>query len=555
MTDSSPNSMRRGDWFGLLTLALGVALVVVDISIVDLILPPIAQDLDLGFAQLQWVVALFPLVVAALVIPAGRAGDRRGARGMYLAGFSVFIVASLLAALAPGFGVLVAARALQGVGAAATLTCSLAVINATYVSRARETAFIVYGTAFAVAGALGPLVGGLIADASSWRWAFGVNVFVAPFVIFGVLRLVPRSVGRGTGGNDYLGTGLLSAGLALLTFGVIEGRTYGWFEAGRSFELGPIQLPVGGLAPTPIAFGVGTLTLLLFALIQRRRSRADKATTIDPRLARIPSFIVGSAVTLVVALGEFGLLFLIPLELQAGQGLDAAQVRLLLLPTALGSLAGAPLAAALVARRGPRASVQVGLVLEIVGLVLTSLAFGTEPLLLLPGLTLYGIGIGMAIAQLTGLVLSDVPPDLSGQASGVASAFRQLGSTLGVSLLGVVFAASLASTGDALAKDVETSPPTAALLQSLDEEPVQVLAALRSGTLPGVGSDVVERAEDGLAQATRLAGLLAAAFLTVGLLASPLLPARKKPEPYDEGLAETESARPASSTGPPATGG
>jgi MFS family permease len=159
--------MRRGDWLGLLTLALGVALVVVDISIVDLILPPIAQDLDLGFAELQWVVAIFPLVVAALVIPAGRTGNRRGARGLYLVGFSVFIVASLLAALAPGFGVLAAARALQGVGAAATLTCSLAVINAANVSRARETAFIVYGTAFAFAGALGPLVGGLIADASN----------------------------------------------------------------------------------------------------------------------------------------------------------------------------------------------------------------------------------------------------------------------------------------------------------------------------------------------------------------------------------------------------
>jgi hypothetical protein len=198
--------------------------------------------------------------------------------------------------------------------------------------------------------------------------------------------------------------------------------------------------------------------------------------------------------------------------------------------------------------------VQAGLVLEIVGLVLTSLAFGAEPLLLLPGLTLYGVGVGMAIAQLTGLVLSDVPRDLSGQASGVASAFRQLGSTLGVSLLGVVFAGSLASTGEDLAKDVDTFPPTAALVQQLDEQPVQVLAALRSGNLPGAGPKLLKTAEDGLAGATRLAGFLAAAFLTAGLIASFQLPARRKPQGYAE-LAETESARPASAAGPPGTGG
>ena len=463
-------SLSRRDTLGLLLLSLGVALVAVDMSIVNLVLPAIARDLGLGFAGLQYVSALFSLAAAAIVVAAGDVADRIGPRRAYLGSLAVFLAGSALAAVAPNDVVMYGARVIQGLGGGAALTAALGTINAAYAGPARGTAFALYGATFGAACAAGPLLGAVVADLADWRWAFAINLVAGPLAYAGVVRLVPDVAPRAEARRpDVAGTVLVSGALTAVTFAIVQGAEAAW--------------PVAGVL------------LAAFAAVQRLRVRRSAPAILDPVLTRVRSFTLGSAALLIVGVGEFGLMFLLPLELQAGKGLSPIEAGLVQLPVPVFAILAFPLMQAFAARADERTAVVAGLVLEAIGLVGVALAVSGGPLALVPGLAVYGLGVGAATAQLSALVLADVPASRNGLAAGISSAVRQLGSTLGVGLLGLVF--------------------TSALDGPLADRPVQTVAGLRAqGDAGGLA-----HAADALANGIFAAALVAAAFLVVGAVA------------------------------------
>jgi EmrB/QacA subfamily drug resistance transporter len=474
----STEKLDRRDTLGLLLLSLGVALIVVDMSIVNLVLPQIARDLDLGFSGLQYVGALFSLAAAAVVVAAGDVADRIGPRRAYLGGLAVFLGGSALAAVAPTDVVMYGARVIQGIGGGAALTAALGTINAAYSGPARGTAFALYGITFAAACAAGPLLGAVIAELADWRWAFGVNLVVGPLAYVGVARLVPNVAPRAEARTpDVTGTVLVSGALTAVTFAIVQGAEVAWPVAAALFAA--------------------------FAISQRRKVRRNAPAILDPVLTRVRSFTLGSAALLIIGVGEFGLMFLLPLYQQAGLGLSPIEAGLVGLPVPVFAVLAFPLMQAFAARSDERTAVVVGLLLEAIGLVGVAMAIGGGALLMIPGLAIYGLGVGAATAQLSALVLAEVPASRNGLASGISSAVRQLGSTLGVGLLGVVF--------------------TAALSGPLADRPVQTVTELRA-----TGQDeAVAHAADALGNGLFAAALVSAAFLVAGALAIRKQPRRE----------------------------
>jgi EmrB/QacA subfamily drug resistance transporter len=474
--------LDRRQTAGLLMLSLGVALIAVDMSIVNLVLPQMARELELGFSALQYVSALFSLAAAAIVIPAGDIADRIGPRRAYLGGLGLFLCGSAIAAVAPDAFVLLAARVIQGLGAGAALTAALGPIIAAYAGPARGMAFALYGATFAAACAAGPLLGAVIAEATSWRWAFGINLVAGPIAFAGVVKLVPHvPPSAGARRPDVAGTILISGALTALTFAVVQGETAGWL-------LSAAALPA-------------------FAVVERAKVRRGAPAILDPVLMRVSSFTLGSAALLVIGAGEFGLMFLLPFVLQAGKGLTAIEAGLVSLPVAVFAMVAFPLVQVLARRTDERTAVVIGLLLEAIGLVGVAVAIASDSALwIVPGLAVYGLGVGAATAQLSALVLAGVPASRNGLASGISGAVRQLGSTVGVGILGVVFSATLAQSSEALA-----------------DRPVQTMAELRAS---GHG---VERAADALSSGLFAAALVAAAFLVAGALAIRFQPRAAAP--------------------------
>ncbi len=507
-------------WGALITLSAGVSLIIIDATIVNVALPTIMDELDLTLTQAEWVNSTYALVFASLLILFGRLGDALGRKRVFIAGIVVFVGASLLAALAPSGGWLIAARVVQGVGGAAVLPSSLSLVNATFRGSARPVAFGVWGATIGGMAALGPLAGGALTEFAGWRWIFLVNLPLGAIVVVAALRLVPESRDPAPVRSwDVPGVITLSLGLALLVFGLIEGQTYGWLRPDQTFAVGAWEWPLSGVSPIAFAFLFSAAVLGVFLLNERHAVQP----LVDVGLFRIRSFSAGNVAALIVALGEFGLVFSIPLFLQSVLGLSALEAGAVLAVTALGALVAGGAAATLSKRIGPRAVARWGLGLEAIGLTMYAFLVGPDisALRLTPALFVYGLGVGLATAQLTSVILADVPRERSGQASGIQSTSRQIGSALGIAILGATLAAGLASQSET--RLVDTGVPTAQAAQisaAVEGSGGTAIPAISAQAPPAVGEALREAG----AAATKVTGLVAAGFVLVGLGATFLLP-------------------------------
>ena len=243
----------RRRWLIMPVLALGISLIIVDSTIVNVALPQIIDGLGLDLSQAEWTNSLYSLVFAALLIAVGSTADRYGRRKLFIIGAIVFALASVMAALATTPATLLEARALQGVGGAMILPTSLSLVNANFRGRDRATAFGIWGATIAGMAAVGPVLGGWLTTNFSWRLIFWINPPLALIVIIGALLIVPESKEPDAPGlRDWFGVLLISSGLALLVFGLIEGERYGWWSATEPFGLfgGTWPLP-GSPVPSP----------------------------------------------------------------------------------------------------------------------------------------------------------------------------------------------------------------------------------------------------------------------------------------------------------------
>ena len=513
-------SMLSKRWIGLVFISLGVALIIVDSTIVNVAIPSIINDIGITSTQAQWVQEIYTLVFAALLLVGGRLADQYGRRRLFLLGTVIFAGASVLAALAGDGTQLIAARAVQGLGGALMLPTSLSLLNANFRGRDRGVAFGIWGATIGGTAALGPLLGGWLTTSYSWRWAFGINIPLGLLVIVGLLLLVPESKDpSGQRGADWFGAVLSAIGFGGIVFGLIEGRTYGWLATTKPLTIGSWSWP-WSVSPVPVAFVIGFAALTVFVAIERQRNRRGQVSMLDLNLFSIKSFRNGNIAAAIVSLGEFGILFSLPLWFQNVIGYTAFQTGLALLALAGGSFLASGLTAPIGRKRGTIFIVRLGIALEIIGIA--GLAIFLRPdstwLTTTPLLLIYGIGVGFATAQLTGVVLTDVPLNRSGEGSGIQSTSRQVGSALGIAILGTVLFATLGARYDTALADLGVS----------EAQRVQLVAAVKDSAgaaIPGLAANpataaVAEPARVAFTDASRVAALTAAGFLVIGLVAS-----------------------------------
>jgi len=526
-TQPRPDPRR---WFTLAIVISAVLIVALDTTILNVAIPTILRDLDTTLPSLQWVITGYSLTFASLLIIGGRLGDPFGPRRMFIVGAAVFGLGSLLASVATSVPTLVFGEAvIEGIGASLMMPATLGILSSTFHGRERATAFGMWGATAGAAVAFGPLVGGYLTTNYSWRWSFRINVIVAPLAILGALLFMRRQAAR-TGRRERIdvpGALLVASGTFLLVFALSEGETYGWWHPVKSFMLGGADVwPADrSVSIVPFAFAGAVVLLCAFYVLERWKERSARDPLFEFGLLRRRSFRYGLLTTMVLAMGQLGFLFVVPVFLQDGEHLSAVENGLWLLPSGISIIAGTQLGARLTHRIGTTAVVRVGLVLEAIGLLVIALAVSPDLtfLGLLPGLVLFGVGIGFASSQLTNVVLSDIPDERSGAASGANTTVRQLGAALGIAVIGAILTSQTISSGT----DAIRSSGLPASLKARTIAGVRVGGVnfrLPSHTRPADLATLRDVFDSAVAHGTRAALFYAVAVVVIGAITSFLIP-------------------------------
>ena len=412
------NTRSTAIWtFAITSVALFMT--TLDNLVVTSALPVIRRELHASLGGLEWTVNAYTLVFAVLLITGAALGDRFGRRKIFVAGLGIFTLASAAAALAPSIEVLIAARAVQGLGGAIVLPLTLTILSAAVPAERRGLALGAWGGISGLAVALGPLVGGAVVEGISWQWIFWLNVPIGLVLIpLAALRL-KESYGLNTS-LDLPGVILASAGLFGIVWGLVRGNQVGW----SSPEI-------------VLALSAGALVLGSFLFWEARA----KSPMLPMRFFRNRTFSAANAASLLMFFGMFGSIFLLIQFFQTVQGYTPLQAGLRILPWTAMPILVSPLAGALSDRIGGRPLLVVGLALQAVGLAW--IAFVSTPTtayseLVVP-FVLSGIGMAMYFAPVANVVLSSVRPEEEGQASGANNAVRELGGVFGVAVLASVF--------------------------------------------------------------------------------------------------------------------
>ena len=527
----------RTRWIGLLFISLAISLVIIDGTIVNTIFPEVIKELALSSTEVQWVQESYVLVFAATLLIWGSLADRVGRRRLLLIGIVIFIASSAWAGYSDSASSLILSRIVQGFGGAMVLPTTLSLVNANFQGRERGIAFAVWGSTIGGMVAVGPVLGGWLATDFTWRWAFLINLPLGVIIGIGLLLFVAESKSTAPRrGLDWVGALLSVLLFGPLVFGLIEGRIYGWWwvNPNATFALGDFVWPSEGLSVIPVSLALAVVSGVAFVLWEISRVKQDKGVLLDLNLFRIASFRNGSIAALIISMGEFGLIFAIPLWLQNVMGMTPIGAGLVLLFLAGGAFVASGVGGALSGKLPPERAVQIGVVLEIVGIlgfgVVASTSTGWAAIA--PFLFVYGIGVGLATAQLTGVIMVDVPMEKTGQGSGSQSTVRQIGSALGIAVIGTVL---FTGTGSSL----ETRIDDAGLPPALSGTVVSAVVDSAGAAIPGLADVLVaneidpttaqsvqEASGEAFTDGAQSAAFVAAGFLVLGLLSTFRLGAR-----------------------------
>ena len=530
--ESGVTAPTRREWFALAVLSVGLGMIVLDGTIVGVALPDIIKDLHLDLTDAQWVNSLYAVLLAALLLSTGKLADRWGRRLLFLVGLVVFVGGSILAGMSDAAGPLIGARAVQAVGAALIMPSTLSTVNAVFRGRYRAAASGVWGAVISGAAAVGPLAGGALTQWGSWHWIFWVNVPLGALVFIAGIIVVPETRGaKGRPGADVDGALLSAIGFGALVFAVIEGPDLGWWKPQGAFKLLGWTWPMdAAISVVPIAMAVAVVALTLFVFWERHREKVRRSAILDLNLFTLPTFSWGNLTAAMVAVGEFAIIFVLPLYLVNALGLDVMGAGLVLAAMAIGAFFSGAAARHVAARFGSPGTVLIGLGLEVIGVVaLAFLVSATTPgwLIAIP-LVVYGLGLGLASAQLTGTVLRDVPVEVSGQGSATQSTVRQIGSALGTAFAGGTLSVALALTLPAALNAAGLTGDAADELAAATRQSAgTTITQLRAGGDAGSFGDQAAGAADalaaGFADATRWSLLVASVFLLLGLVGAARL--------------------------------
>jgi EmrB/QacA subfamily drug resistance transporter len=395
-----------------------------DSTIVNVALPAVGRDLHASVAGLQWIIDGYVLVLASLLMLSGATADRVGRRRVFQIGLAVFTAGSGLCSLAPGLGWLIAFRMVQAIGGSMLNPVAMSIITNTFTDRAeRARAIGIWGSAYGLSFALGPVLGGVLVDTVGWRGAFWINIPVGIAAIALTARFVPESRAPRARRPDPVGQALIVVMLGSLTYAIIEGPELGW------------------RTPAIIAlFAISAVSLAVFVAYEAHRTEP----VLDPRFFRSAPF-AGSVLTAITATAAVGgFLLLATLYLQEVRGMSALRAGLHMLPMAVTMALGAVLSGRMLAKRGPRLPMLVaGVGLAAGGVLLSRLTASSALLPILVAFVVFGIGGGVVNAPITYTAVSGMPVSQAGVASGIASTSRQIGQSLGVAITGSILVANL----------------------------------------------------------------------------------------------------------------
>jgi EmrB/QacA subfamily drug resistance transporter len=408
-------------WWTLAAVAFGLFMIMLDNTVVNVALPSIAADLNIGLSELEWIVTGYALTFASLMLTGGKLADLLGRRLIFVVGLAIFTLSSLVCGFAGSGDLLIGARVVQGAGAALMNPATLSIIAATFPPRQRGMAIGIWAGVSALALALGPLVGGLLTDHISWGWIFFVNVPIGVLAIGASLLLIPESKDESAEQRLDL-PGLLTSGIGLFafTYGLIEANTYGW-TSGRI---------VG-------AFAVAVVMLVAFVLLEMRQ----RIPMLDLSLFRNGTFAGANLAVLLVALAMFGVFFFVSLYMQGVLGYSAVQAGAAFLPMTILIVLVSPIAGKSSDRFGSRWLMTTGMILIAIQLVYFS-RLGVEETYwnLLPAMILGGFGMSLVMTPSAAAAMRALPVDKSGVGSAVLNAFRQVGGSMGIAVIGAIMA-------------------------------------------------------------------------------------------------------------------
>ena len=411
-------------WWTLAAVAVGLFMIMLDNTVVNVALPSIQADLHIGASELEWVFNAYALTFGVLLLTGGKLADMLGRRAIFIAGLVIFTGASLWCGLAGGAGSLIAARSVQGIGAALMNPATLSIITATFPPRQRGTAIGIWAGVSALALAIGPLVGGLLTQDISWSWIFYINI---PVGVLGVLaaRVFIDETKDTSRAQSLDLPGLLTSGIGLfaLTLGLIETNNHAW---GSTYVLS--------------LFAIAIVSLAAFVVLELRQ----RLPMLDLSLFRDRTFAGANTVMLLIGLAMFGIFFYNSLFLQRVLNYGAIKTGATFLPMTVLIIFVAPVAGKVADRVGPRWLMGAGMTLLTGSLLLfATLDASSSWWNILPGLLVGGLGMAITMAPTTAAAMGSVPVDKAGVGSAVINSMRQVGGSLGVAIMGALVATTV----------------------------------------------------------------------------------------------------------------
>ena len=539
----------------LLVLSLSLAIIVIDATIVIVAQYQIQKDFGINLKDLEWITSLYALVFGSFLLTWGKLSDEFGRKRIFVAGISLFIVGSIVDGFSQDLIQILLGRVLQGFGAAMASPATLSILTTTFTGKARSVAFGIWGATAGAAAVLGPVLGGYFTSdpAFTWRWAFFINIPIGIAALVGAAFAIKETRFKDPKYTaDYFGLIFITLGLASLLFGFIEAQTYGWIVPNNEFTAGGFTWSVSNPVSLPlVSIMTGLVLLAMFTFYEVRRLRMGKVPLFDFSLLKFKGFRYGLFTVTIVAMGEFGAVFIISIFLQTVKGLSAFDAGLTFLPMAISVFIFAPVAGILATRFGPKWVVTTGMALEAIALFSLSQIISVENPVsyMYPILVIYGAGVGLAISQLTSTVLQSIPWQKAGVGSGANNTVRQIGSAFGIAVIGAVLVAQISTVGVA---DLATSTASFTIQQK-----VALTAALNSGLSGGIDPSflaifgrnvpaVLSILYDAITQGARWAAFTAGIFVSLGAISSLLIPNPKSARTAKATVVESVSHREAS---------
>jgi EmrB/QacA subfamily drug resistance transporter len=541
-------SFRGNPWAVLIVVSLGFLMTLLDLTIVNIAIPDLITKLHASLDDVLWVINAYALILAVLVITAGRLGDLIGPRIMFMGGVAVFTAASAACGLAASPGWLIGFRAVQGLGAAMLMPQTLTIITNTFPPERRGAAFGVWGAVAGVATIAGPTLGGLLVTAFDWRWIFFVNLPIGVIVLAITPLIIPDlRLGR-RHRIDGWGVLLASASLLAICYGLVEGQKYNWGT-------------ITGFVSIPFVLGLGVVLLIAFLLVQKLTQ--DREPLVPFALFRDRNYSVVNWVSGVLAVGMMGIFLPLTIYLQSVLGFSALKAGLTIAPASLVSMFLAPVAGRMTDKIGGKFILMSGLILFGAGmgwLALIAHPDSSWPTFMAP-LIVAGLGMGCIFAPMVTVAMRDIDPRMAGAASGVLNTVRQVGLVIGTAAVGALLQNRLVSAlADQASARSAALPPQVrgrfvAGIDNSAKNGIQVGAGQSGGSThlgPGlparVAAEIARIGHDvftfAFVTAMRQTMLLPIILLGVGALSCLMIKQGKRtPEPSE--AAKTETATPA----------